>query len=506
MECLALIAIYKLTPLLIGDNKLALFAALAASLTWVIVWLGISGMEVGLYSALSIWGLYFYFKATSFDDRKNYIAYCMFVLAFLSRPECGLFLAGAAIHDAVIWIRFRNKSLLPWLWRGAIVAMLLAPYIAFNYSTTGGLFPQTFTAKVADMGIFSAVAHKHALRVLKDLVTTPAYTAEDFWLKMLILNPILILAIIPGMIKLGRKNDEFRSKRIMLMILLLLYAPLMGAISPMKNPFYHNMRRVANLIPLIFIFGIGGLFYSNAVEKYKANRKFVIALIITLIIGLALWLRGEFFVATLAPYLMRSAADVASHKWGPIADFIGYIGMGVTAISAALIAGLMICQDSFREKIGALRFNNIFMGLAIAYATVLLIYGGDNYANSVKNINECDVATGIYLKNIAKSGDLIAVNDIGAIKYFSNLEIFDLAGLISPEITTAMIADDSLTFDYMNLHKRPKYLAIFPSWFRYIPKRTDIFKPISMYIPERNTILGGDTAIVYEAFWPDTTR
>jgi hypothetical protein len=504
LECLAIIAIFRLTPLLIIENKLAFFAALIASLTWVLVWLGLSGMEVGLYSALSLWGLYFYFKAERLDDRPNYLAYAMFTLAFLSRPECGLFLAAAVVHDAAKWIRSNNKSLFPWLLRGTIIIILLAPYIAFNYSTTGKILPQTFTAKVADMGLFSAVAKKQALRAFKDLTTSPAYTAEDFWVKILILNPIMMLAFIPGIIKIGKVKDAFQSKRIMIIALLLLYAPLMGAISPISNPNYHNMRRVANIIPLIFIFGIGGLFYHDVGEKQKTKLLLAISLFLALVIGMALTLQGEFFVRTLAPYLMQNPTAATSHKWQGIVKFIQTIGMGLTALSAVCLVGLKFCHDDFQKQIGTIRFKNIAMGLAVAYSVALLIYGGDQYANSVKNINECDKATGLYLKGLANPGDIVAVNDIGAVKYFSNAQIFDLAGLISPEITPAMLLDDSLTFDYLNHHKRPKYFAIFPSWFRYIPKQTEVLKPMMMFIPERNTILGGDTCIVYKAVWPDT--
>jgi hypothetical protein len=68
-----------------------------------------------------------------------------------------------------------------------------------------------------------------------------------------------------------------------------------------------------------------------------------------------------------------------------------------------------------------------------------------------------------------------------------------------------MITNDSLAFEHMRANNRVDYLAIFPEWFKYIPKRTDIFQPLKMFIAPWNTILASDTTIVYKANWPDTT-
>jgi hypothetical protein len=115
------------------------------------------------------------------------------------------------------------------------------------------------------------------------------------------------------------------------------------------------------------------------------------------------------------------------------------------------------------------------------------------------------VKLGLYLKDIVGKNQKVAVNDIGAIGYFSGATILDLEGLISPEITPPMIFNDSLAFEYMLAHDRVDYLAIFPVWFNYIPDRTDIFKPIKRFGVDWKSIIGGDTTIVYKAVWPDST-
>jgi hypothetical protein len=122
----------------------------------------------------------------------------------------------------------------------------------------------------------------------------------------------------------------------------------------------------------------------------------------------------------------------------------------------------------------------------------------------VRNINECDVAAGKYLAALAKPGDVVAVNDIGAIGYYSNMEIFDLWGLIARELTVEMLTNDSLTFEFMNKYRRVDYMVIAPDWFTYLPRKTDIFRPVAELTTENNTILAQDKNIVYKAFWPDS--
>jgi len=97
----------------------------------------------------------------------------------------------------------------------------------------------------------------------------------------------------------------------------------------------------------------------------------------------------------------------------------------------------------------------------------------------------------------------VAVNDIGAIGYFSEMEIFDLKGLISPQISLEMLKNDSLLFEYMNRNKRVDYLAIAPGWYNYILKRTDIFHKIEVFSSEDCTDVVSDTTVLFKTMWPE---
>ena len=99
-------------------------------------------------------------------------------------------------------------------------------------------------------------------------------------------------------------------------------------------------------------------------------------------------------------------------------------------------------------------------------------------------------------------GDTIAVNDVGAIGYFSGCYVVDLVGLVSERRAFP---------DYLTTY-RPKYLIVFPDWFQQfaaIDSSTDNIVFFSgdstyKYSPflgvrlKRNTIVSRNTMYLYE--------
>jgi hypothetical protein len=142
--------------------------------------------------------------------------------------------------------------------------------------------------------------------------------------------------------------------------------------------------------------------------------------------------------------------------------------------------------------------------MIFVYCAAFLVFRAPYYANDVKNVNDMDKAIGIYLRDLDQ-GRSVAVGDIGAIGYYSGMRILDLKGLVSPELSTAVMQNDSLAFEYMLHHDRVDYLAVFPAWFKYIVTRTDMLQPMRYFVVTCNTILADDTTIVFKANWPDST-
>ncbi len=68
---------------------------------------------------------------------------------------------------------------------------------------------------------------------------------------------------------------------------------------------------------------------------------------------------------------------------------------------------------------------------------------------------------------------LVATHDIGAMGYFSEHNLLDLAGLVSPEVIP-FIRDESRLRDYLN-DRGVAYLVTFPDWY---PSLTRDLRPV----------------------------
>lgn len=59
-----------------------------------------------------------------------------------------------------------------------------------------------------------------------------------------------------------------------------------------------------------------------------------------------------------------------------------------------------------------------------------------NYQDCIANINDQHVAASEWIEKNAKDGDVIAAQDVGAIGYFTEKNVIDLVGLVSPDMYT----------------------------------------------------------------------
>jgi hypothetical protein len=141
----------------------------------------------------------------------------------------------------------------------------------------------------------------------------------------------------------------------------------------------------------------------------------------------------------------------------------------------------------------------------------VLIQGQAFYAQNVANVEESDVAIARWLAGHVPPDALLAVNDIGAIKYLLPNRIVDLASIATPEINRevarATAAGTPWTDAMMAAleRRRPEYIVIFPSWFPTLaadPRFQEIYTlPIA-----GNITMGGNEIVVYATPWTRAAR
>ena len=140
--------------------------------------------------------------------------------------------------------------------------------------------------------------------------------------------------------------------------------------------------------------------------------------------------------------------------------------------------------------------------------SIALVEGAGRYLQSVGNVHGSDVEIARWLKNRLPAGAVLAVNDIGALKYqLPDHEILDLAGIVNPEVRTYMAqqaaggAHPSRGVAQFLDERRPDYLVVFPNWFPALTGDPQVFPPLFELEIADNITMGGDRIVVFQTPW-----
>ena len=120
----------------------ALATGLGLGSGWLI-WSALSGLEIPLFVALSLWGVLLHVRERRAPDRLP-LSMAVLAAAALARPEGMLLLALAAADRLVAAAGGSWRRLLPGV---GLAILLLLPLAAFNLAVAGSPLPTTFTAK-----------------------------------------------------------------------------------------------------------------------------------------------------------------------------------------------------------------------------------------------------------------------------------------------------------------------------------------------------------------------
>ena len=114
------------------------------------------------------------------------------------------------------------------------------------------------------------------------------------------------------------------------------------------------------------------------------------------------------------------------------------------------------------------------------------------FARDVAIINTEMVSTARWVAENTPPGAIIAAHDIGAMGYFSQRRLVDLAGLISPDVIPFM-QDESALAGWLD-SQGADYLVTFPHWYTHLTDgKTSVFQSGGLYAPEA----GGENMEVF---------
>jgi len=145
---------------------------------------------------------------------------------------------------------------------------------------------------------------------------------------------------------------------------------------------------------------------------------------------------------------------------------------------------------------GDARAASLVRVVYLAVALVTLAPAADRYAWGVQNINAMQVHLGRWVDAHLPRSATLAVNDIGAIAYFSRRPVIDLMGLVTPEIRPYRRAGEAGVLRFV-AERCPDFVIVFPTWFPELTARRELLTPIYRVRLDRNEVSGGPEMVVY---------
>ncbi len=141
------------------------------------------------------------------------------------------------------------------------------------------------------------------------------------------------------------------------------------------------------------------------------------------------------------------------------------------------------------------KFSLVRFAWGALTAGVLLgfvVLGARSYAEDVAIIETEMVDTALWIQANTEEDALIAVHDIGAVGYFSERRILDLAGLVTPELIP-FLRDEERLRTYLD-EQQADYLVVFPDWYENLENgKAIVYRSQGIYAPKA----GGENMTVY---------
>jgi len=365
--CLAVTAlgVWRLSLRLFPEHpRAALGAGILCALEWHLVWAAVSGMETVLFTALAVWLMVAASQTSrpsgvrppASDIRWPTSIGLLCGLLVLTRPE-GLMLVGLVLLAQIVQaVRAlfcdsgrtchferseeslscktealrsaqsdRIRDLLSLAWIVVVSAILLAPWLAFNWHVSGTLFPNTFYAKQREYASLLA------------MISFPQRLAQVFVAAFI--GPLVLL--IPGLIvaawaHIRRITDPTTWVRLVPLVWVVAHLGLYAVRLPVT---YQHGRYEMPVIPVLIAFGVSGMasllrhaWRDTRLWPRVFSRATALAIAVTLlgfvVIGARAYatdvaiIEGE--MVSVARWLVTNAAPgdlIAAHDIGAIGYF-----------------------------------------------------------------------------------------------------------------------------------------------------------------------------------------
>ncbi|HOY68524.1 MAG TPA: hypothetical protein PLP29_16720 [Candidatus Ozemobacteraceae bacterium] len=221
----------------------------------------------------------------------------------------------------------------------------------------------------------------------------------------------------------------------------------------------------------------------------------------------------------LVPVLIYIMRDSSGGAWARAAA-LAWLSLPLQAVLVALVAapesytafhgrylahtlwiaapGAFLVAAAAWRHVGRPRWIWIAVGIGLLAMADRQIDLARVYPLETANITNLQVRIARWFGESLRGGGPVAINDVGAMGYFSGRRLIDLEGLITPE---AVSWNRSGRIDAFIEKKQPEYVLIFPYWYPEVVARLNVFRPILRFAIERNITGGGEEMVLFGMPW-----
>jgi MFS family permease len=274
---------------------------------------------------------------------------------------------------------------------------------------------------------------------------------------------------------------------------------------PGQDVNYHMGRYVSIITPLFVL--LSGIGLSTIIDLYGERiRRVPNSLLVTitiggLMIGVGMLLLVDNVVLDFARYIygLRYHSIAFADRWFQIRLLIYTAFIGVMLIGIGI--GVYGLASRWRKHDGVqISILNLWMFIALLMGALGVLLNIQLYTGQIANIQEMQVTMGKWAADSTPPDSLLAVNDIGAIGYYSDRRILDTLALINPEVIPFLLKGEKGIFELL-VREQPDYLIVFPNWYPNITQLDALFTPVYDVSIEPNLICGARTMVAYKANW-----
>lgn len=147
-----------------------------------------------------------------------------------------------------------------------------------------------------------------------------------------------------------------------------------------------------------------------------------------------------------------------------------------------ILASMTGFREAARMIASYFKSRQIANGFNILAVAAIIFFGLQNYfdnkksfAEECKYINDRQVVAAKWIRENTKETDIIGTHDVGAIAFYSQRKIVDVAGLVTPELINKL--HDENYVEYMREYLKKSgvsYLAFLREWYRVV-NQTPLF-------------------------------